>query len=435
MLGFALILIFLFWIFFVALTTSSLHYLGELRALKVIEKHPNHLYYFPLHKFLFKRKSYILLLALSKTSENLGRLGFGIALAFVTLLYFPQTWPLSYLVILFLMFVFLFLLFGNFLPRFIAMKAKEKAFLFSAPLSSPFLFLILPISFFFLKWESRFTEKGRRTRGMAYIEEDLKETILHILHTTDLKEPLNAFDKKLLESVIKFKERIVREVMVPRVDLFCLPANISIREAAHLLAQEGYSRTPLYKETIDNIVGVLLYKDVLELYMECEKKNKEWGSLNAHIETLAKRVFYTPETKKISHLLQEFRSKQMHMAIVIDEYGGTEGIVTIEDLLEEIVGEIGDEYDVGEEALYVLQPSGEWIVDASMSINDAEDTFQIHIPQEGDYDTLGGYVYDVVKTIPPKGYIIHHENFDLEIISITERSIEKVKIIPLPENQ
>lgn len=236
-------------------------------------------------------------------------------------------------------------------------------------------------------------------------------------------------DKKLFQSVLTFKDRIVREVMVPRVDLFCLPETCTIREAALELIKEGYSRVPVYKNTQDHIVGVLMYKDILKKYMEYAASNKD-DVLNQTIEDLVKNVLYTPETKRISLLLQEFRKKQMHLAVVVDEYGGTAGVVTIEDILEEIVGEIADEYD---EAEVLVMPSGKgaWIVDARINLLDLAEEIGIKVPQEGEYDTMAGYVFYRLGTIPKKGVVLHHDDFDIEILSSGDRFVEKVKITPL----
>jgi CBS domain containing-hemolysin-like protein len=181
---------------------------------------------------------------------------------------------------------------------------------------------------------------------------------------------------------------------------------------------------------MDNIVGVILYKDVMEYYFNCIEK-KETSPLETPLEKLLKPVIYTPETKKISHLLQEIRSHQIHLAIVVDEYGGTEGIVTIEDILEELVGEIADEYDIiDEEKLYMPYPAGGWIVDAKMTIIDIEKELGIFIPQSPEYDTLGGFVFHRAGTIPSKGWKIHNDNFDLEVLSSSARSLEKIILIP-----
>lgn len=295
-------------------------------------------------------------------------------------------------------------------------------------MSSFFFYLSLPFSLFFLKLAEK-AAKAQEEKEEEDSLEALTDAVLEILQRANVKGKLTSIDKKLIESVIKFKERIVKEVMVPRVDLFCLPATISIREASKQIIEEGYSRVPVYRGNIDNIIGVLLFKDILDLYMDVDSGQKDPSILDGSLEILIKRPFYTPETKKASQLLQEFRSKQMHMAIVVDEYGGTEGVVTIEDILEEIVGEIADEYDVNEEELYTAQPGvGSWIVDARMNILDAEETFGIHIPQEGDYDTIGGYLFHRFGAIPKPGQKIHNEEFDLEILSSSERSVEKVRI-------
>ncbi|MBS0635832.1 MAG: HlyC/CorC family transporter [Verrucomicrobia bacterium] len=236
---------------------------------------------------------------------------------------------------------------------------------------------------------------------------------------------LDAHDKKLFQSLLTFKDRIAREVMVPRVELFCLPENCTVRQAAQELMREGYSRIPVYKNTQDHIVGVLMYKDVLRKYLEGKPED-----LDQPIEDLVKNVLYTPETKRISVLLQEFRKKQMHLAVVVDEYGGTAGIVTIEDILEEIVGEIADEYDEAEE---LVMPSGRgaWIVDARINLLDLAEEIGIKVPQEGEYDTLAGYVFYRLGTIPKKGVVLHHDEFDIEILSSGDRFVEKVKITPL----
>lgn len=256
------------------------------------------------------------------------------------------------------------------------------------------------------------------------IEKTDKTKLREIIRESELRHHLDVPDQKLISSFINFKERVVKEIMVPRVDLFSLSADTSIQEASELLSKEGYSRIPIYKETLDEIVGVVLYKDLLKCYTAKDH------NLNALLETIAKPVLYAPENKKVSQLLQEFRTKQIHMAIVVDEYGGTEGIVTIEDILEELVGEIEDEYDIDEENPFWEIPGSGWIIDAKMTLLDIEAQIGIHIPTHPEYETLGGYVYHCAGTIPSKGWRLSHDQFDLEVISSNERAIKKIKILP-----
>lgn len=270
----------------------------------------------------------------------------------------------------------------------------------------------------------------------AYAEErhaatgKIRDKILEIIHESELAPHLDQQEQKLIASIASFKTRIAREIMVPRIDVFSLPSDTTISEAAQSFVKEGYSRIPVYRDSVDHIIGVLLYKDVLNIYALSSMQAEPPLKLSSPIEALVKPVLYTPETKKISHLLQEFRSKQIHLAIVVDEYGGTEGIVTIEDILEELVGEIADEYDVGEEMMYSVLPGGGWIVDARMGINDIEKELGIKIPVSPEYDTIGGYIFHRAGAIPSKGWRIHHDDFDLEVLSSDERSIEKIKITP-----
>ncbi len=334
---------------------------------------------------------------------------------------FDWPWGLLGLIGLFLL---LFIM-GDFLGRIIGNRYPERSITLVAPIVSCFMVMLFPLTFIFLKLFHRLP----RTVYFDPTHEptqEAKQEIIEIIEESNLNTHLDPHDKKLIESVMEFKDRIAREVMVPRVDIFSLPAETTIEEAATLIYQEGYSRIPVYKDTLDNIIGVLMYKDVLAKYMEHARKGDK-AVFQTPIASLVKNVLYTPETKKISHLLQEFRKQQVHLAIIVDEYGGTEGIITIEDILEEIVGDIADEYDQ-EEALFIPLPEGGWLIDARMSILDIEEQLGIEIPQDGDYDTIGGYVFHEVGMIPPKGFLIRKPHFEIEVIRSNDRRVEKLRI-------
>lgn len=314
--------------------------------------------------------------------------------------------------------------FSDFLFRILSLIHPKGYFKITNHIVSFFLLILWPFSITLYKIINLFSPPIKETSSGR-----MKDKILEILHDSEFAPYFDSNDQKLILSVISFKERIAREVMVPRIDMFTLGADISVKEATKYFATEGYSRIPVYKENLDNIIGTLYYKDLLGIYSKFPLVEKE---LSTPIEQLLKPIVYTPETKKISTLLQEFRSKQIHMAIVVDEYGGTEGIVTIEDILEELVGEIADEYDIGEEALFTILPSGGWIVDAKMTILDIKEELGIEMPQSAEYDTIGGYIFHKAGSIPSKGWRLHQNNFDLEVISSSERSLEKIRITPHP---
>lgn len=336
---------------------------------------------------------------------------------------FSLHWPFGLLALIGL-FLLLFLV-GDSFGRIMGNRYPERSIKIAAPIVSCFMVILFPLTFIFLK----FFHKLPRTVYFDPTHEptqEAKQELIEIIEESNLNTHLDPHDKKLIESVMEFKDRIAREVMVPRVDIFSLPYDTTIEEAATLLYKEGYSRTPVYKDTLDNIIGVLMYKDVLAKYMEHASKGDK-TILQTPISTLVKSVLYTPETKKISHLLQDFRKQQVHLAIIVDEYGGTEGIVTIEDILEEIVGDIADEYDE-EEALFIPLPEGGWLIDARMGILDIEEQLGIEIPQDGDYDTIGGYVFHETGMIPGKGHILRKHNFELEVLRSNDRRVEKLRI-------
>jgi putative hemolysin len=388
-------------------------------------------FYRPFHLLFFSSREYESLFFSTICAQNMTR--FGYAACAILFLLNPDWYPdgLSNLALSLSILAFLVLSFlvGDYLPRLFGTTFPETALRVCAPFSSPFLFIAFPIAFPFIKISDSFS----KTVYLDHLQEpdaQTKQELIELIQEAQVGPSLDPHDKKLIESVLSFRGRIAREVMVPRVDIFSLSASMPIREAALKMDTEGYSRVPVYRNTVDNIVGVLMYKDILSKFNEYESKGHDSKILEAPIESIQKNILFVPETKKLSTLLQEFRKKQVHLAVVVDEYGGTEGIVTIEDILEEIVGDISDEYDIGEE-LYVQEPSGGWVVDARMNIMDAEDELGITIPQEGDYDTIGGYIFNCTGTIPSKGFTLHHDDFDIEIISSDDRSIDKVRIRPI----
>jgi putative hemolysin len=317
-----------------------------------------------------------------------------------------------------LIFDFLFSLFGQ-------IKA-DSTFRYLSPLCSCFLLLCIPLTWPFFRIMKYFLPKRSKDKKTSPTFK-IRDKVYELLQETELGAYLDTTEQKFILSVVSFKERIAREVMVPRINIFSMAEDTPVHEAAQQFLAEGYSRIPVYKDTVDNIIGVLLYKDVLKIYIE---QSQFSHILSTPIGKLVKPVLYTPETKKISHLLQEFRTKQIHLAIIVDEWGGTEGIVTIEDILEELVGEIADEYDIGQQTLFSILPGGGWIVDAKMSIIDIQEELGVNIPQSPEYDTIGGYVFNRAGAIPSKGWRIHHDEFDLEVLSSSERSVDKIKITP-----
>lgn len=297
--------------------------------------------------------------------------------------------------------------------------------------SSLFLSLFFPITGFFCKIKELITQKVFKKDSQLFSGPILQDKILNLFEHSGLNRYLTASDQNLVASFITFREKVAREIMIPKVDLFCLPSSMPIEEAAQRFVQDDYSRVPVYKESSDQIIGVLMYKDVLKIFAQNDK-----NLLHEPIETLIKPVLYAPENKKIAHLFQDFRKKKTHIAIIVDEYGGTEGIVTIEDILEELVGEIEDEYDILDEKKYFWKlPSGSYIVDAKMNLLDVANKLSIQIPQSPEYETIGGYIFHVAGTIPSKGWSLFADDFKLEVLISSDRCIEKIKVTPVKKEE
>ena len=414
---------------------ASLNKLGRFQAGEELKAHSVSFFYQHIAKKIFGNRTWEGIFFSTTCTQQMLQICYAIASVFF-LLSLPDVQGVA---IGYLAFIMAAILLGIWFAldlsfRLLAEQFPRASLSLCGFVGSIFLSLCAPFSYLSLKLRGQFFQSSHQERG-RFATGKIRDKILEIIQESDLAAHLDQQDQRLLVSMASFKERIAREVMVPRIDVFSLSSETSVAEAVHSFVKEGYSRIPVYKDSVDHVIGVLLYKDLLNIYALNAMQVKSTMKLNSPIEGLVKPVLYTPETKKISHLLQEFRSKQIHLAIVVDEYGGTEGIVTIEDILEELVGEIADEYDVGEEKMYAPLPEGGWVVDARMGILDIEKELGVKLPTSPEYDTIGGYIFHRAGAIPSQGWRIHHDDFYLEVLCSDERSIEKIKILPHKEEE
>ncbi|HEY0602445.1 MAG TPA: hemolysin family protein [Herpetosiphonaceae bacterium] len=225
-------------------------------------------------------------------------------------------------------------------------------------------------------------------------------------------------EREMIEGILIFGDTLVREVMVPRIDISGLEVDNTISQALDFALEQGHSRIPVYDETIDRIVGILYVREMMSLLRD--------GKLETPIRDLLRPVYFVPETMKVDDLLRNLKSRKVHLAIVVDEYGGTAGLVTIEDLLEEIVGEIQDEYDVEEPLVQHLGPDT-WIVDARVSLDDLNAETGLHLATE-EGDSVGGLVYEKLGTIPAVGDSVEVGDVKITVQSVQGLRPEKLRL-------
>jgi magnesium and cobalt transporter len=240
------------------------------------------------------------------------------------------------------------------------------------------------------------------------------------LCVTGAFEELDPRRRDMIHGVIGLPEKNARDIMIPRVDIFAVEANTELKPLMKTICGAGHSRVPVYEDTIDNIVGILYVKDLLRLLIERPKKKFQLKK-NLH------EPYFVPETMPLDELLIEFKARKLHMAVVVDEYGGIGGIITMEDILEEIVGDITDEYD--EDEIPEIEQVGRntYDLDTRMTIADFNDRFGTRIPADN-FDTIGGYVYDLFGRIPDKGETTRHENISFKIKEKHGTKIDRVTV-------
>lgn len=253
--------------------------------------------------------------------------------------------------------------------------------------------------------------------------EELLEAELKSLVTEGQQEGvLEQDEQEMIISIFQFRNTLAREVMVPRIDMLALDVNTSLTEAVDALLESGYSRVPVYEGKIDDIQGLLYAKDLLRAWRE--------GRLD-NLRQLLRPAYFVPEAKKVDELLAEMQEKHFHMAIVVDEYGGVAGLVTLEDIVEEIVGEIQDEYDLREEQVYQQVSDDEYLFLGRIDLDDVNHILQSHLPVT-EADTLGGFLYSRIGKVPIGGEQVVVDNILLTVEQVTGRRIRKVRANVLP---
>ncbi|MCX6135640.1 MAG: hemolysin family protein [Ignavibacteriales bacterium] len=245
-------------------------------------------------------------------------------------------------------------------------------------------------------------------------EEDFKQ----VLEASTISGAIDKAEHELIKSILEFTDTTVKEIMVPRPDIVALDISMPREVLVRKVIDEGYSRLPVYRDNIDHIIGIIYSKDLLSLL--------EHRDLIL-LQDIIRPVFFVPESKKISQLLREFQQRKAHLAIVTDENGGTEGLVTMEDIVEEIVGEIHDEYD---EVGKVTEPAkdGSVIVDARLSVSDINRQFAFELPESPEYETLAGLIQKVLGRLPEMGESTTIKDLHFTILSKTARRIRQVRI-------
>ncbi len=227
-------------------------------------------------------------------------------------------------------------------------------------------------------------------------------------------------ERLMIYSIFHFGDTLAREIMVPRIDILALEVSTSLAEAIQALNESGHSRVPVYEETIDNVIGLLYAKDLLQVRLE--------GQSLASLRSLLRPAYFVPEAKKVDELLREMQARSVHMALVVDEYGGIAGLVTLEDIVEEIVGEIRDEYDESEEQLYEKVADDEYLFHGRIDLDDFNDVMGSHLTKEV-ADTLGGFIYSQIGRVPVGGERVDVDNLTLTVEQVSGRRIHRVRAV------
>lgn len=311
---------------------------------------------------------------------------------------------------------FAIVFFGEIVPKVYANQSRIPFALALASTLSLFSYILQPLSWFLMSF-SNLIEKRVEQKGYSLSVDELNQALE--LTTEDTPEE----EKDILRGIVNFGTLTVKQVMRSRMDITAIDVEMDFHELMDKINKSGYSRIPVYEETIDNILGVLYIKDLLPFI----EKDEDFAW-----KDLIRKSFFVPETKKVDALLKDFQKMRVHMAIVVDEYGGTSGLVTLEDLIEEIIGEINDEFDDTNDIFFQEIDKDTFIFEGKVSLNDfckkLELDSQIFEDVKGESESLGGLLLELNSKLPKNGTKIQFEDFEFTVLAVDARKIKKVKV-------
>ena len=310
------------------------------------------------------------------------------------------------------------LIFGEISPKSLAKESPEQFAMFSAPFLRLLLVLLRPANFLFTQWKRLLSKLFHKAEDEGITEEEL----ITMVDQAEDEGGLDQHESELIRSAIEFNDLEVDEILTPRVDIVAVEDTATMDEIAATFAESGYSRLPVYHESIDDIVGLIHEKDFHAA------RYRGYHDASALIST----VLYTTGNTKISALLRILQREKAHMVIVVDEYGGTEGLVTLEDIVEELVGEIWDEHDeVIEE--FKKEPDGSYLISCSADLTDLFDLFSLQ--NECDSNTISGWVMEQIGRIPEEGDHFETEGLDVTVTRVDHRRVMEIRVIPQPQEE
>ncbi len=310
------------------------------------------------------------------------------------------------------------LIFGEISPKSVAKEFPERFAMFSAPILRVIILVLTPLNFLFSMWKKLLSKIFKPSGDDGITEEEL----MGIVDQAESEGGLDAHEGDLIRASIEFNDLDVSDILTPRVDLVAVDEESTMQEVGALFVENGYSRLPIYHETIDNIIGVVHQKDFYKARVRGEDR----------LAMIKSPVVYTTPNTKIFKLLRILQMNKVHMAVVVDEYGGTEGIVTLEDILEELVGEIWDEHDEVTEFLH-KQPDGSYNIDCTTDLDDMYDLFEIK--GECEASTVSGWVLEQIDRIPKQGDHFIAEGLEVTVTAVDNRRVMEINVKPVPQEK
>jgi CBS domain containing-hemolysin-like protein len=323
---------------------------------------------------------------------------------------------------------FVVLTFCEIIPKTVAKRYPVRVSQYVGPLVVLLYWLLFPITYLLLGLTKGLTSLFGLKAGSAHGPSVTGEEIEYLISLGSREGVLDDVKRQLLSSVLEFADLLVKEIMVPRTRIVCVHRGATLDEVMKVLSESEHSRIPVYEESIDNVVGVIYVKDLA--------RDVQKGLLSPATFKLDKYLrtpLFVPELMKISRLLREFQKSHMHLAVVVDEFGGTSGVVSLEDVVEEIVGEIQDETDFEERSIKALA-DGRFVADGTAPLREVEQALSVEFPEDGDYETLGGFLTSRSGKVPPTGAQVVWKGLTFTIRLADDRRVSKVEISkPKPE--